>query len=83
LDGEYYSTVVDEAELLDAEIGAFTADVTYWESLVDSLRQMTFPNELRLLLPLCGLKVTEQYGDYDRSPFNRESRQYLWVAATS
>jgi SAM-dependent methyltransferase len=50
---------------------------------IDLAWQMIFPNELRLLLPLSGLQVVEQFGDYERGPFDRRSRQYLWVAAAS
>lgn len=42
--------------------------------------QMTFPNELELLMEYAGLRVTERYGDYERSPFDRRSNLYLWVA---
>jgi SAM-dependent methyltransferase len=59
------------------------SDGTIERQTIDLAWQMTFPNELRLLLPLSGLRPVEQYGDYDRSPFDRRSRQYLWVAAAS
>jgi SAM-dependent methyltransferase len=39
-----------------------------------------FPEELSLLLEASGFEVLERYGDYDRSPWNRGSRRYLWVA---
>lgn len=42
--------------------------------------QMTFPNELELLMYHSGLRVTERFGDYERSPFDRRSNLYLWVA---
>ena len=52
------------------------------ERLVRDLAwQMTFPNELELLMEYAGLRVTERYGDYDRSPFDRRSNLYLWIAA--
>jgi SAM-dependent methyltransferase len=41
--------------------------------------QMIFPREMELLGKLAGLKPVATYGDYDRSPFNRRSRQMLWV----
>ena len=40
-----------------------------------------FPHELELLLESAGLSVVEQYGDYERSPWNAASRRYLWLAA--
>jgi SAM-dependent methyltransferase len=41
---------------------------------------MYFPEELALLLEAAGLRVTERYGDYDRSPWTAKSRLYLWAA---
>jgi SAM-dependent methyltransferase len=40
-----------------------------------------FPDELELLLEAAGLAVVERYGDYERGPWNRASRRYLWLAA--
>lgn len=42
--------------------------------------QMTFPNELELVFAAAGLRVMQRYGDYARSPFDRTSHLYLWVA---
>jgi SAM-dependent methyltransferase len=43
--------------------------------------QMTFPNELELVIESAGLRVTQRYGDYERAAFDRTSHLYLWVAA--
>jgi SAM-dependent methyltransferase len=40
-----------------------------------------FPDELELLHEATGLEVVERYGDYSRSPWNADSRRYLWLAA--
>jgi SAM-dependent methyltransferase len=40
-----------------------------------------FPDELELLLEAAGLAVTERYGDYERGPWSKASRRYLWLAA--
>ena len=61
----------------------YATDGSVERKTIDLAWQMIFPNELRLLLPLSGLQVVEQFGDYDRGPFDRRSRQYLWVAAAS
>ena len=39
-----------------------------------------FPEELDLLLEAAGLTTVARYGDYDRGPWTRRSRRYLWVA---
>ncbi|HEX2411164.1 MAG TPA: class I SAM-dependent methyltransferase [Solirubrobacteraceae bacterium] len=39
-----------------------------------------FPEELELLLDAAGLRVTERFGDYDRGPWNPQSRRFLWLA---
>jgi SAM-dependent methyltransferase len=39
-----------------------------------------FPEELELLLEAADLRVVERYGDYDRAPWTRQSRRYLWLA---
>lgn len=55
----------------DGRVERFSRDLSW---------QMTFPNELELLMADAGLRVTERYGDYERSPFDRRSFLYLWVA---
>lgn len=55
----------------DGRVERFSRDLSW---------QMTFPNELELLMEDAGLRVTERYGDYERSPFDRTSHLYLWIA---
>jgi SAM-dependent methyltransferase len=55
----------------DGRVERFSRDLSW---------QMTFPNELELLMEDAGLRVTERYGDYERSPFDRRSPLYLWIA---
>lgn len=55
----------------DGHVERFSRDLSW---------QMTFPNELELLMEEAGLRVTQRYGDYERSPFDRRSFLYLWVA---
>ncbi|MFL5758479.1 MAG: class I SAM-dependent methyltransferase [Thermomicrobiales bacterium] len=41
--------------------------------------QMIFPREMELLGRVAGLKTISAFGDYDRTPFDRRSRQMLWI----
>jgi SAM-dependent methyltransferase len=56
----------------DGRVERFSRDLSW---------QMTFPNEMELLMEDAGLRVTQRYGDYERSPFDRRSTLYLWIAA--
>ncbi len=60
-----------ELQYTDGRVERFSRDLSW---------QMTFPNELELLMEDAGLRVTERYGDYERSPFDRRSFLYLWTA---
>jgi SAM-dependent methyltransferase len=55
----------------DGRVERFTRDLSW---------QMTFPNEMELLMEDAGLRVTERFGDYERTPFDRRSPLYLWIA---
>ena len=37
-------------------------------------------NEWLGLVDVAGLEVEALYGDFDRSPFTEDSREYMWVA---
>jgi hypothetical protein len=41
---------------------------------------MVFPQQLELLLKAARLRAVGRYGGYDRSLFNRRSRQYVWLS---
>jgi SAM-dependent methyltransferase len=50
------------------------------ERLTDDLAwHMYFPRELELLMRIGGLHPVAQFGGYAREPFDRRSRQCLWV----
>jgi hypothetical protein len=55
----------------DGRVERFSRDLSW---------QMTFPNELELMMEDAGFRVTERFGDYERSLFDRRSSLYLWVA---
>ncbi|HKG56912.1 MAG TPA: class I SAM-dependent methyltransferase [Candidatus Limnocylindrales bacterium] len=59
------------------------ADGTVERRTSDLAWSMIFPQQLELLFRASGLTVTDRFGDYDRSPFNRRSRQYVWLARAS
>jgi SAM-dependent methyltransferase len=59
----------------------FYADGRVEHRIADLDWHIYFPDELTLLLDVCGFDVVERYGDYDRSSWNAASRQYLWLAA--
>jgi len=42
-----------------------------------------FYSELRLLLELCGLRITAVYGDFDRTPFEDGSPRLIVIAAAA
>ncbi|MEP7081574.1 MAG: class I SAM-dependent methyltransferase, partial [Chloroflexota bacterium] len=63
-----------ELQHADGRVERFSRDLSW---------QMTFPNELELLMEGAGLRVTDRYGDYERSPFDRRSPLYLWIAAAA
>jgi SAM-dependent methyltransferase len=41
--------------------------------------QMIFPREMELLGKAAGLKTVAAFGDFNRTPFNRHSRQMVWI----
>lgn len=57
----------------------------YWadgrqERFTDDLAwHMYFPRELELLVRQTGMRPVAKYGTYEREPFNRRSKQMLWV----
>jgi SAM-dependent methyltransferase len=67
-----------EDDLYTYEIEKRNGDVVRRTS--DLAWSMVFPQQLELLFRAAGLRVTERYGDYDRAPFSRRSRQYVWLA---
>jgi SAM-dependent methyltransferase len=60
-----------EIEKTDGTLERRTSDLAW---------SMIFPQQLELLFRASGLRVTERWGDYERSAFNRRSRQYVWLA---
>jgi SAM-dependent methyltransferase len=58
----------------------YRADGQVEHRIADLDWHIYFPEELELLLEAAGLSVLERYGDYDRSPWDRGSRRFLWVA---
>ena len=58
----------------------YRADGSVEHRIADLDWHIYFPEELELLLAASGFEVLERYGDYDRSPWDRGSRRYLWVA---
>ncbi|HEY0443125.1 MAG TPA: class I SAM-dependent methyltransferase [Candidatus Limnocylindrales bacterium] len=60
-----------EIEKMNGEVVRRTSDLAW---------SMVFPQQLELLFRASGLRVTERFGDYDRTPFSRRSRQYVWLA---
>lgn len=63
-----------EIEMTSGEVVRRTSDLAW---------SMVFPQQLELLFRATGLRVTERYGDYERSPFNRRSRQYVWLSGVA
>jgi SAM-dependent methyltransferase len=59
----------------------FYADGRVEHRIADLDWHIYFPDELELLLEAAGLEVVERFGDYSRSPWNADSRRYLWLAA--
>jgi SAM-dependent methyltransferase len=54
------------------------------ERFTDDLAwHMYFPRELELLLCTAGLRPIAKYGNFQRGPFNRTSRQMIWVASAA
>jgi SAM-dependent methyltransferase len=52
------------------------------ERFTDDLAwHMYFPRELELLLRPAGLRPIAKYGNFQRAPFTRASRQMIWVAS--
>ncbi len=41
--------------------------------------QMIFPREMELLGKVAGLRIIAAFGDFNRTPFDRHSRQMVWV----
>jgi SAM-dependent methyltransferase len=58
----------------------FRADGRVERRIADLDWHIYFPEELDLLLDGAGFQVTDRFGGYDRSPWTRESRRYLWIA---
>jgi SAM-dependent methyltransferase len=51
------------------------------ERFTDDLAwHMYFPRELELLMHAAGLQPVAKYGDFQRAPFTRASRQMIWIA---
>jgi SAM-dependent methyltransferase len=70
-----------EDDLYTYEIEKRNGDVVRRTS--DLAWSMIFPQQLELLFRAAGLRVTERYGDYERTPFSRRSRQYVWLAQSA
>jgi SAM-dependent methyltransferase len=57
----------------------FHADGRVDHRIADLDWHIYFPEELELLLDAAGLRVTTRYGSYEREPWSRRSRRYLWL----
>ncbi|MGH2560489.1 MAG: class I SAM-dependent methyltransferase [Thermomicrobiales bacterium] len=64
------TTYFYELYMADGQHERFTDDLAW---------HMYFPRELELLMLHANMKPVAKYGNYDREPFSRRSKQMLWV----
>jgi ubiquinone/menaquinone biosynthesis C-methylase UbiE len=76
LDGEHRDEPVPHS--LRYAVGDNRIDITLDGSGTSSLWWAT-KNEWLGLIDVAGLEVEALYGDFDRRPFDEESREYVWV----
>ena len=76
LDGSHQDEPVPHS--LRYAVGDNRIDITLDEGGASSLWWAT-RNEWLGLIDVAGLEVEALYGDFDRSPFGDESREYVWV----
>ena len=76
LDGEHQNTPVPHS--LNYAVGDNRIDITLEGGGISSLWWAT-KNEWLGLIDVAGLEVEALYGDFDRRPFDDESREYVWV----
>jgi ubiquinone/menaquinone biosynthesis C-methylase UbiE len=76
LDGEHRDEPVPHS--LGYAVGDNRIDITLEGAGVSSLWWAT-KNEWLGLIDVAGLEVEALYGDFDRRPFDDESREYVWV----
>ena len=76
LDGSHQDEPVPHS--LRYSVGDNRIDITLDDSGTTSLWWAT-KNEWLGLIDVAGLEVEALYGDFDRSPFGDESREYVWV----
>jgi SAM-dependent methyltransferase len=76
LDGEHRGEPVPHS--LRYAVGDNRIDITLDGSGTSSLWWAT-KNEWLGLIDVAGLEVEALYGDFDRRPFDEESREYVWV----
>jgi len=76
LDGEHRDEPVPHS--LRYTVGDNRIDITLDGSGTSSLWWAT-KNEWLGLIDVAGLEVEALYGDFDRRPFDEESREYVWV----
>src|ERR671930_1390617 len=63
-------------------VGENRADITLEDGATSSLWWAT-KNEWLGLIDVAGLEVEALYGDFDRTPLDHESREYVFVARTA
>jgi SAM-dependent methyltransferase len=76
LDAEHQDTPVPHS--LNYAVGENRIDITLEGGGISSLWWAT-KNEWLGLIDVAGLEVEALYGDFDRRPFDDESREYVWV----
>ena len=76
LDGQHQDEPVPHS--LQYAVGDNRIDITLDHGGTSSLWWAT-KNEWLGLIDVAGLEVEALYGDFDRSPFTDESREYVWV----
>jgi ubiquinone/menaquinone biosynthesis C-methylase UbiE len=76
LDGEHQDEPVPHS--LRYAVGDNRIDITLEDGGTSSLWWAT-KNEWLGLIDVAGLEVEALYGDFDRRPFDDESREYVWV----
>ncbi|MGH2531437.1 MAG: class I SAM-dependent methyltransferase [Thermomicrobiales bacterium] len=64
------TTYFYELYMVDGRHERFTDDLAW---------HMYYPRELELLMRQAGMRPVAKYGSYNREPFNRRSKQMLWV----
>jgi ubiquinone/menaquinone biosynthesis C-methylase UbiE len=76
LDGEHQDEPVPHS--LRYDVGDNRIDITLDGSGTSSLWWAT-KNEWLGLIDVAGLEIEALYGDFERRPFDNESREYVWV----